>query len=285
VKPPRFDYSRPSTLARAVELLAASDGEGKLLAGGQSLVPVLNMRLAQPSVLVDLGLVEELRGLRREGDVLSIGAGVRQCDAEKSPLVRDCCPLVPQALRHVGHVQIRNRGTIGGSIAHADPTAELPAVALALDAELVATSVRGTRTIAARDFFRGPYSTTLEEDEALTQVRLPIFADARTAFHEVARRSGDFALAALAAVVRFAPGSQTIVEARLAAVGTGGTPVRLDQAETGLEGRELTPETVDAAAADARAQLDATADQTVEREFRRDLVGTLVSRALTEVRP
>ncbi|MEA2330123.1 MAG: aerobic carbon-monoxide dehydrogenase medium subunit [Thermoleophilaceae bacterium] len=285
MKPPRFDYSRPSTLARAVELLAASDGEGKLLAGGQSLVPVLNMRLAQPSVLVDLGLVEELRGLRREGDVLSIGAGVRQCDAEKSPLVRDCCPLVPQALRHVGHVQIRNRGTIGGSIAHADPTAELPAVALALDAELVATSVRGTRTIAARDFFRGPYTTTLEEDEVLTQVRLPIFADARTAFHEVARRSGDFALAALAAVVRFAPGSQTIVEARLAAVGTGGTPVRLDQAETGLEGRELTPETVDAAAADARAQLDATADQTVEREFRRDLVGTLVSRALTEVRP
>jgi carbon-monoxide dehydrogenase medium subunit len=285
VKPPRFDYSRPQTLARATELLAASEGEGKLLAGGQSLMPLLNMRLAEPTVLIDLELVEELREVRRDGDVLAIGAGVRQRVAERSPLVRECCPLVPQALKHVGHVQIRNRGTIGGSIAHADATAELPAVALALDAELVATSVRGTRTIAARDFFLGPYSTTLEEDEVLTEVRLPILADARTAFLEVARRNGDFALAGLAAAVRFAPGTATVVEARLAAVGFGGAPVRLTAAEASLANRELGAGAIDAAASEARVELRAGGTATEESQYRSDLVATLVRRALVEVGP
>jgi carbon-monoxide dehydrogenase medium subunit len=284
VKPPRFEYARPATLAAAAELLAASDGDGKLLAGGQSLMPLLNMRLAAPAVLVDLALVDELQELRRDGDVLVIGAGVRQRTAERSQLVADACPLVAQALRHVGHVQIRNRGTIGGSIAHADPTAELPAVALALDAELVATSVRGARTIAARDFFAGPYTTRLEEDEVLTEVRLPVLAGARTAFQEVARRNGDFALAGVAAVVRFEGGSATVAEARLAAVGATGAPVRLAGAEASLAGRELDDAAIAAAEQAARAELEAGGGGTAEGPYRRHLAASLVARALGEVR-
>ncbi len=282
MKPPRFDYARPATLEQAVALLAASEGDGKPLAGGQSLIPMLNMRFALPAVLIDLALVEELQRIESLPDGrLAIGAGVRHRAAETSPLVAQACPLIAQALHHVGHVQIRNRGTVGGSLAHADPNAELPAVAVALDAELVARGPGGERTIAARDFFLGPYTTALEEDEILVQARFSSLAGWRTAFHEVARRNGDFALAAVAAAVRVEGGA--VAEARLAAVGTGVAAARLEAAEAALAGVALTPQARAAAGIAAREQLAAAGDDDPEQDYRRALVETLVARALEEV--
>jgi carbon-monoxide dehydrogenase medium subunit len=283
VKPPRFDYARPRTLDHAVELLAASEGDGKPLGGGQSLIPMLNMRFAQPTLLIDLALVEELQALERDADGwLCVGAGVRHRTAELSPLVAEACPLLPQALHHVGHVQIRNRGTVGGSLAHADPNAELPTVAVALDAELVARGPDGERTIPAAEFFLGPYTSALEEDEILVRVRFPQMTGWRTAFHEVARRNGDFALAAVGVAVRL-DGGGAVAEARLACVCGGIAPARLDAAEAALVGAALSPDAIAASGAAAREQLAAGGDRDPEQDYRRALVETLVARALEEV--
>ena len=289
MKPPRFDYARPASLDEAVALLAASEGDGKPLGGGQSLIPMLNMRFpmlnmrfAMPATLIDLALVPELQGIARTDDGrLAIGAGVRHRTAETAPLVREACPLLAQALHHVGHVQIRNRGTVGGSLAHADPNAELPTVAVALDAELVARGPGGERAIPAAEFFLGPYTTALEEDEILREVRLPALDGWRTRFQEVARRNGDFALAAVAAAVRTEGGA--VAEARLACVSGGAGPTRLHAAEAALAGGALGPEACAAAGAAARAQLAADGDDDPEQDYRRALVETLVARALEEV--
>jgi carbon-monoxide dehydrogenase medium subunit len=282
MKPAPFRYARPRTLDEAVALLAASEGGGKLIAGGQSLLPLLNMRLARPAVLIDVGLVAELQVLARERDELVIGAGVRQRTAETSPVVREGCPLIPLALRYVGYVQIRNRGTIGGSLAHADPCAELPGVAVALDAALVAVSPRGRRIIAARDFFLGPHATALDEDEVLTEVRLPVLSIARYAFVEVARRSAGAAIAGVAAAVRVVEGGR-VAEARLAAIGVGPAPLRLPSAEdlardSGLEPAERAR--IAAAAVEDTERLNGTGR---DAAYRRRLVGALVCRALAEV--
>ncbi|HEX5147225.1 MAG TPA: xanthine dehydrogenase family protein subunit M [Conexibacter sp.] len=283
MKPPRFDYARPASLDEAVALLAASEGDGKPLGGGQSLIPMLNMRFAMPATLIDLALVPELQGIARTHDGrLAIGAGVRHRAAETAPLVREACPLLAQALHHVGHVQIRNRGTVGGSLAHADPNAELPAVAVALDAELIACGPDGERAIPASEFFRGPYTTALEEDEILREVRLPALDGWRTTFQEVARRNGDFALAGVAAAVRLADDG-TIAETRLACVSGGAGPTRLHAAEAALAGGASGPEACTAAGAAARAQLAADGDDDPEQDYRRALVETLVARALEEV--
>ncbi|RKT86894.1 carbon-monoxide dehydrogenase medium subunit [Saccharopolyspora antimicrobica] len=244
MKPPPFDYVRPDSLAEAVRLLAA-DEDAKALAGGQSLLPMMNFRLARPSVLVDIGRLPELSALRREDDVLVIGAGVRQRTAETAQLVRETCPLLGRALRHIGHHQIRSRGTIGGSLAHADPAAELCAAALALDAEVVVTGSSGRRTIPAAELFVAPYQTSLSEEEILTEVRLPIDG-ARSGFAEISGRSGDFALAGVAAVVRFEDGE--VADARLVGLGVGGTVQRLTDAEAVLNGAALDDRTIDSAA-------------------------------------
>jgi CO/xanthine dehydrogenase FAD-binding subunit len=216
MKPPPFEYARPETLADAVALLASSNGEAKLLAGGQSLVPLLNLRRIRPALLIDLVLVPDLKVLARAREELVIGAGVRQREVETSALVRETCALLPLALRHVGHVQTRHRGTIGGSLAHADPAAELPAVALAVDAKLVAVGPNGRRVIAADEFFNAPYDTALERDEVLTELRVPIRTDARYAFLEIARPT----VVAVAAAA-------TPTETRLAASGIGPVPTVL----------------------------------------------------------
>jgi CO/xanthine dehydrogenase FAD-binding subunit len=236
MKPAPFRYARPRTLDGVLALLADSGGGAKLLAGGQSLLPLLNLRLERPSVLIDLALVEELQVIARDGDELVIGSGVRQRTAETSSVVRTGCPLIGLALRYVGHVQTRSRGTIGGSLAHADPDAELPAVAVALDAVLVAAGPRGRRAIAARDFFRGAYATALADDEVLTELRLPVRPELRYAFVEVARP-----VAAVAAAVRLVDGA--VAEARLAAIGAAAGPLRLTAAE------DAARDGVDAAAA------------------------------------
>ncbi|MER5390277.1 FAD binding domain-containing protein [Saccharopolyspora sp. NPDC002686] len=273
MKPPPFHYARPSDVAEAVQLLA-SDEDAKALAGGQSLLPMMNFRLARPSVLVDIGRLPELAELRREDDVLVIGAGVRQRTAETSQLVREACPLLGQALRHVGHHQIRSRGTVGGSLAHADPAAELCAAATALDAEVVVTGINGRRTIPAAELFVAPYQTSLSADEVLTEVRVPI-RDARCGFAEISPRSGDFAIAGVAAVLSD--------EVRLVGFGIGGTVQRLPEAEAALDGTALNAERIDTAAqlaADSTAPPD---DLHADPATRRAALRAAVQRALKQV--
>ena len=280
VKPAPFDYARPSTLARAVELLAA-DEDAKVLGGGQSLVPMLNFRLARPSTLVDVRRLPELQVLERRNGTLVIGAGVSQRSAETAAVVAEACPLLPQALRFVGHQQTRSRGTVGGSLAHADPAAELTAVARALDATFIAAGPGGERAIAAAGFFLGPYTTALEPEEVLTEIRFPVSTGARASFKELSRRAGDFAMAGVAAQLTF--DGDRVAEARLAATGVEMTPVRLTAAEEALAGARPDRETIAEAARRAAAAVDPRGDANATPEHRRELVDALVRRAVTEV--
>jgi carbon-monoxide dehydrogenase medium subunit len=281
VKPAPFQYARPASVGEAVRLLA-SDEDAKVLAGGQSLVPMMNFRLARPSLLVDVGAIEALRELRRDGETLVIGAGVRQRVAERSSLVREACPLVAQALRWVGHPQIRAQGTVGGSLAHADPASELCALLVALDGEVVAVGPDGERRIPAGELFFAPYMSSLDENEVLTQVRLPALDGARTAFHEVARRSGDFAIAGAALAIWRAPDG-SVADARLAGLGVGGTVLRLAGAEETLRSRPLDTATIAAAGDAAAAECDPSSDLHADAGTRRASLKAMVERALAEV--
>jgi aerobic carbon-monoxide dehydrogenase medium subunit len=248
VKPPPFRYAVPTTVAEAVGLLVEhADAEPRVLAGGQSLVPLMNFRLAQPGHLIDLRRVPELDGIRLDGDTLVIGAMTRQSAVEDSPEVALVAPLLAEAVGFVAHRPIRNSGTIGGSIAHADPAAELPAVALALDAEIVAVGPDGTRSIPAAEFFRGPFSTALASDELLTEVRLPHWRGGH-AFVEFARTHGSFAIVAVAALVEMADGR--VARASIAMTGVAPVPIRAAAAERALVG--AVPDA--AAAADAAVE-------------------------------
>jgi len=280
VKPPPFRYLRPDTAEGVLDALAEYGDEAKLLAGGQSLVPLLNFRLARPTVLIDLQLVDTLRGIERREGTCVVGAMTRQSEAERSQDLRSSCPLVGQALALVGHLQIRNRGTVGGSVAHADPAAELPAVVLALDAELIVRGSAGDRSVPAAEFFVGPFTTALGPDELLTHVRFPATLGARTMFLELARRSGDFALAGVCAIDRGARGSADVA---LVGIGVGGSPVRLSTAEATVHGRELTDEVVREAAEAASAAVDPPTDIHADSDYRRELLGVLVRRALRGV--
>jgi carbon-monoxide dehydrogenase medium subunit len=283
MKPPPFRYARPQTLAEAVEILAQEGEEAKVLSGGQSLVPMMNFRLARPSVLIDVTRLPELQGIERENGVLSIGAAVRQREAEVSATVSDACPVIVKALGHVGHLQTRSRGTVGGSIAHADPAAELPAVALALDAELVVHSVRGERTMPTADLFLGPYWTTLAADEILTRILVPARAGARGACLEVARRAGDFALAGVVAGAVGPPASETLTDVRLVTFGVGGKPTRLNEAERLLADQLPNSGLFREAGAAAGREAEPIAQGAEERRLRRALVADLVERCLSEV--
>jgi carbon-monoxide dehydrogenase medium subunit len=235
VKPAAFEYHRPSTAAEAAELLAGLD-DAKVLAGGQSLIPMLALRLAVFDHLVDLGRVDELRGIRRDDGSVWIGAGTTQAAVERSDVVAEAAPLVTRATHHIGHVQIRNRGTLGGSLAHADPAAEYPAVALALDARFEALSARGARTIDAPDFFTGLWSTALDDDELLTGVSFPVWSGrCGYAIEEFARRHGDFALAG--AVVALALDADDRVErCGIGLIGLASAPQRATEAERSVTG-------------------------------------------------
>jgi xanthine dehydrogenase iron-sulfur cluster and FAD-binding subunit A len=294
VKPAPFRLHRPETIAEAVELLTSLRVDGTdvaLLAGGQSLVPLLNFRLARPEHLVDLGGVSELSSIEIVADgAVSIGAMTTQSQLAVDPHVAHRLPLVAAAVGHVGHGPIRNRGTVGGSLAHADPAAELPAVALALDATLIAVGPAGRRTIRAVDFFTGWFSTALADDELLAEIVIP----ARTppaggsvwwGFTELARRHGDFATVLVAAVVeRDETGSATA--ARIVAGGVGATPVRCTTAEQALSGRDpAAAEPVADAAAAARAEVDPVDDVHASAEYRTEMVEVLVGRALTGLKP
>lgn len=281
MKPPRFTYHSPTTMAEALGLLAEHQQESKLLAGGQSLMPVLNMRLARPAQLIDLRLVPDLDALS-VADTLAVGAMVRQRRLEEHPAVRAGWPLLHAALLHIAHPTIRNRGTVGGSLAHADPAAELPLAAVALEAELELTSVRGTRRVAAAQFFCSYFMTAAGPDEVLTAIYWPPQPGGRGwSFQEVARRHGDFALVAAACTVDMdANGRCRAV--RLAIGGCAPTPLRIAAAEAALTGSSLAPADLDQAAAAVTAVLDPESDLHGSRQYRREVAGKLTRRALSE---
>ncbi len=283
MKPPRFRYHTPRSLSEALDLLGEALGEARVLAGGQSLVPLLNLRLAYPEVLVDLNQVEGLSYIREDGDRIRIGAMTRQREAEFSDLLAKRCPVVVEALTQVGHPAIRNRGTVGGSLAHADPVAELPCVMTVLGAELVLAGAGGERVVDAGDFFLAPYETALSPGEILVEVRVPAPAPAAS-FVEFSRRHGDFALAEAAAVLE---GNGAVTGARVVAAGPAWTPSRLDAVErlvatagvSGVEDARQSDmvEEVEGIAAAALDGLPTYADAT---PYQRRLAAVLVKRAV-----
>jgi carbon-monoxide dehydrogenase medium subunit len=278
MKAPEFDYVRAGSVEEAVAALGSRD-EAKLLAGGQSLVPLLNMRLVRPQLLVDVTRIDGLAGIEHENGTLRIGATTTQRDAELSPAVTQTCPLLAQALSLVAHPQIRNRGTIGGSLAHADPAAELPAVVVALDGVMHATGPAGSRAIPAADFFRSYLTTALAPDEVLTHVELPVPAPgAGWDCAEVARRPGDFPLCGVACLVELADGA--IADVRIALYGVAERPVRAYEAEQHLQGERPEPSRL-GAAGDAAAELvTRSGDLHASPEYRRHLTAVIVRRAV-----
>ena len=278
MKPAPFAYECPSDVAEAVELLASHDGDARPLAGGQSLVPLLNFRLARPAVLVDLNRIETLSRIRVSDGALCIGAMARQAVVEADPDVARGWPLLTEAIGHIAHPQIRNRGTVGGSLAHNDPAAELPAVMLALDAEMSAQGPQGQRTIAAGDFFAGTMETALAPDELLTEIGIPALPEgAGWGFQEAARRQGDFALVAVAVLLR--PTGSGQIDARVVVTGTGGGPVRMRSAEAVLTERGTDGEPGEAVGNAAAEACDAADDPHAPAWYRQKLVAALTRRA------
>ncbi|MBI3454579.1 MAG: xanthine dehydrogenase family protein subunit M [Candidatus Rokubacteria bacterium] len=279
MKPPPFEYVAVTSVEAAVAELARHGEAAKLLAGGQSLIPMLNMRLASPERLVDLNRVGALAYMEERDGGLAIGAMTRQRAVERSAVVRARVPLLAEAIPSVGHVQIRNRGTIGGSLAHADPAAELPAVAVCLDARVTVRGPESERTLPARDLFRAALTTALRPTELLTEVWFPAAAPGSgAAWVEFARRHGDYALAGVGAVLSLSGG--VVTEARLALTGVGGAPVRGTGAEALLLGERLTPERLEAAAAAVRHAIHPDGDIHATAAYRRHLAGVLTLRAL-----
>jgi len=280
VKPPAFEYVAVASTEEAVAQLAAHGDDARLLAGGQSLMPILNMRLATPGRLVDLNRVRTLSYIVERAGGVAIGAMTRQRTVERSEFVAAAVPLLAEALPWVGHTAIRNRGTIGGSLAHADPAAELPAVAVCLDARFTVRGEAGERTLAAREFFRGYLTTALAPTELLTEVWFPsALPGSGAAWIEFARRHGDYALVGVAAVVTLE--GSTVRRASVAVTGVDGVPVRAVDAERLLIGAPLSAESMAAAAESVRRTLEPHADIHATAAYRRHLAGVLTVRALT----
>ena len=278
MKPAQFQYARPATVEEAVGALADHGDQAKILAGGQSLVPAMNFRLAYPPVLVDIRHIGDLNVISSDDRWLTVGAGVTQRALERSEHLR-ASPLVGAALPWVGHLQTRNRGTVGGNLAHADPAAELPAVAVALDAEIDVRSATGTRTIAAAEFFKGPFTTDVAAGEMVVAVRFPSTPGTVGMCDEVVRRHGDFAIAGAAMQVAFADGGSSIEEARIAGFGIGGTPQRLVATERLLTGEKLRPELAVIAGESAAGEVDQPwSDIHGSGDYRRGALGALVAR-------
>lgn len=278
MKPCLFEYHRPRTVAEAVESLRKLEN-AKVLAGGQSLMPMLNMRFVMPDHVIDLNCINELAYLREDGDTIVIGAMTRQRDIELSPIVRARVPLLSEALGFTGHIQTRNRGTFAGSLCHLDPAAEQPAVALTCEADIVATSHRGQRVIPMAEFPVAYMATRLEPDEIVTEIRLPASPKRHGyAFVEFARRHGDFALASVAALV--VPGRDGSIERSAITVGgVGSLPMRLSAGETELQGKTLEDANI-VRAAEASAELDVIEDVHASAAYRRQLARVLTLRAL-----
>jgi carbon-monoxide dehydrogenase medium subunit/6-hydroxypseudooxynicotine dehydrogenase subunit alpha len=282
VKPPPFDYHDPRSIDEALALLADAGDEGKALAGGQSLVPLLNFRLAQPAVLVDLNRIPELSYLRRQEGRLQIGAMCRQARLELSPVAQEGWPLLGDALALVAHPQNRNRGTVGGSAAHSDPAAELPIALTALDAQFKLRSQRGDRIVSADDFFVTHLTTALEPDELLVEIEVPPLPEGTGhAFHEYSRRHGDFALGG--AAVTYTKGARgRCSAARIVLLGAADVPLRARDAEDALEGQAMSEELAREAAQLAVRDIEPTGDIHGSGEYRKRLIEAMVRRAVLE---
>ncbi|MBM3525843.1 MAG: xanthine dehydrogenase family protein subunit M [Alphaproteobacteria bacterium] len=280
MKPARFLYAAPETVDEVLDLLNAHGDEAKLLAGGQSLMPLMNMRLARPAVVIDLNRVRALDGVDEADGALRFGAMVRQRTAEKHALVRGALPMLPQALAWVGHTQVRTRGTIGGSLVHADPAAELPAVAALHEATFVLRKKSSERVLAAADFFITYLTTAIAPTELLTEIRIPALpAGTGTSVLEVSRRHGDFAMAGAAGGVKL-DGDGRCADARLAFFGVGPTPVRIDDAEALLRGRSLDDATLRELARLVSARVEPDSDIHADADYRRHLAGVLAKRVV-----
>jgi carbon-monoxide dehydrogenase medium subunit len=282
VKAPSFAYAKPRSLEEAFALLERHGEDAKLLAGGQTLLATLNMRLSSPALLVDITGLPGLAGIAVKGKTLRIGALTKHREIERSPEVAQHAPLLAQAAPHIAHVAIRNVGTLGGSLAHGDPAAEWPACCVALDAEIVLAAKAGERRVKARAFYRGLFETALGAGEVIAAVEFPILgAGHRSAFLELARRHGDYAIAGIAAVAKVSGGA--LSDARLAFIGAGPTPVLAKSAIAAVEGKTLTPEVVAAVQAALAKDLAPTGDLNGSAATKMHLARVLCGRALSQL--
>jgi carbon-monoxide dehydrogenase medium subunit len=279
MKLPPFEYACPTTINEAVALLASHDGDAKPLAGGQSLVPMLAFRVASPSLLVDLRKLAELRQIKIADDGVTLGAMVRWRDILDDARLRKAHPLLVAAVEHVAHYQIRNRGTVGGSIAHADPAAEMPGIVVTCEAKIAVIGKSGARVIDAANFFQGPLMTALKADEIITEIRLPAWPGKRRfGFQEFARRRGDFALAA--AMLFYDEDGGKVRNARVGAIGVADRPLRLPAVEQVLNGNKIDEAIIAKAEAAASASVNPDDDIHASGAYRKALVGVMVERAL-----
>jgi carbon-monoxide dehydrogenase medium subunit len=282
MKLPPLDYACPATLKEAIALLASGDGDAKAIAGGQSLMPMMAFRIATPTLLVDLRKLTELRGIKISADGVRLGALVRWRDILDDEGLATAHPLLQAAVTHVAHYQIRNRGTVGGSIAHADPAAEMPGIVVTCDAEITVVGTSRSRVIAARDFFLGALTTTLEPDEIITEIKLPAWPSGRRwGFQEFARRRGDFAMAA-AALFYDPDASGKASNPHVGIIGVGDLPLRLTEVEAAINGRSVDEATMARAAEVTSATVNAQQDIHASAAYRRSLAGTMVERALRD---
>ncbi|HEX2175937.1 MAG TPA: xanthine dehydrogenase family protein subunit M [Nocardioidaceae bacterium] len=275
--PAAFDYHAPSSLEEALRLLGEAD-DAKVLAGGQSLIPVMRLRLAAPEIVVDLGRIDQLRGIREEGDVLVIGAMTPHAEVAQNPLVREHARVLSETVQTVADPQVRHRGTFGGSLVHADPAGDLPAPALALEAEFVIAGSAGTRTVAADDFFQGLFTTAVGEDEILVEVRVPKYTGWGGHYEKFTRVAQQWSIVAVAAAVRVDGGS--IADARVGLTNMGATPIRARAVEQALLGQPAAAETVRSATARAAEGTDPPSDTNGDANYRRHLASVLTARAV-----
>ncbi|MDP3891274.1 xanthine dehydrogenase family protein subunit M [Nocardioides sp.] len=276
--PAQFDYLAPTTVEEALAALAEHGDDAKIIAGGQSLLPVLRMRLNAPEVVIDLGRIESLRGIREEGDHLVIGAMTTHSDVGSHPLVAEHARLISAAVEHLADAQVRHRGTFGGALAHADPAGDLGAPALALGAEFVIAGAGGTRTVAAEDFFEDLFTTAIGEEEILTEVRIPRHTGWGAHYEKFVRVAHQWPIVAVAATVRSEGG--TIAEARVGLTNMGSTPLRARAVEEALVGQPATDEAVRAAAASAAEGTNPPSDLNGDADYRRHLATVLTRRAV-----
>jgi len=277
--PAAFDYHAPTSLDEAIRLLgSAGDAEIKVLAGGQSLIPVMRLRLAAPETVVDLGKIDQLRGIREDGDTLVIGAMTPHADVASDPLVHKHARVLSQTALTVADPQVRHRGTFGGSLVHADPAGDMPAPALALGAEFVIAGSNGTRTVAAEDFFEDMFTTAVGEDEILVEVRVPKYTGWGGHYEKFTRVAQQWSIVAVAAAVRVDGG--TIAEARVGLTNMGSTPIRARAVEQALAGQPASADAVRAAAAHAAEGTNPPSDTNGDADYRRHLASVLTSRAV-----
>ncbi len=280
MKPPVFDYMAPASLDEALTMLANHAGEAKVIAGGQSLMPMLNFRLTEPDLLVDISRLPDLAYIREHQDGLRIGALTTQHTLEMSSVIEIHFPIITAAMKHVAHLAIRNRGTIGGSLAHADPAAELPMLTLLLDAKFKIAGPTKTKWIDAQNFFQGLLTTALAEDELLIEIELPALpANTGWGFDEYAPRAGDYALAAVATTLTLAD-DQTIAEARLTLMGVADTPIRAEATEQTLKGQRLDESLLEQVSQIVQNSITPTNDIHASADYRTHLAGVLTKRTL-----